>query len=230
MQFLVIHYTQANFELSMKILARGGLSVHYLLSDETPPKIYRLVDEDRRAFHAGFSNWQNQGPLNAMSIGIEIVHPGVMPGPRGEQFVPYRQDQIEALVPLVRDIVKRHNIRADRIVGHGDIAPQRKVDPGPLFPWKRLADEGLILWPEAARVAQLRPEFDRQLPDVAWFQRSLAEHGYETPRTGVLDDATRRVLAAFQMRYRPSRHDGQPDAETAALLAALLQQQPALRR
>ncbi|MFN9449241.1 MAG: N-acetylmuramoyl-L-alanine amidase [Rubrivivax sp.] len=229
-QFLVIHYTQANLELSLKILARGGLSVHYLLSDETPPKVYRLVDEDRRAFHAGFSSWQNQGPLNAMSIGIEIVHPGVLPGPQGEQFVPYRQDQIDLLIPLVRDIVQRHNIRADRIVGHGDIAPQRKVDPGPLFPWKRLADEGLILWPEASRVAQLRPEMERQLPDTAWFQRSLAEHGYETPRHGQFDEATRRVLAAFQMRYRPARFDGQPDAETAALLAALLQQQPALRR
>ena len=130
----------------------------------------------------------------------------------------------------MRDIVQRHNIRADRIVGHGDIAPQRKVDPGPLFPWKRLADEGLILWPEASRVAQLRPEMERQLPDTAWFQRSLAEHGYETPRHGQFDEATRRVLAAFQMRYRPARFDGQPDAETAALLAALLQQQPALRR
>lgn len=229
-QFLVIHYTQANFELSMKILARGGLSVHYLLSDETPPRIYRLVDEDRRAFHAGFSSWQNQGPLNAMSVGIEIVHPGVLPGPSGEQFVPYRQDQIDMLIPLVRDIVRRHNIRADRVVGHGDIAPQRKVDPGPLFPWHRLAAEGLILWPEPARVAQLLPGFERELPDIAWFQRSLAEHGYETPRHGQWDEATRRVVAAFQMRYRPSRFDGQRDAETAALLAALLQQQAALRR
>ena len=229
-QFLVIHYTQANFELSMRILARGGLSVHYLLSDETQPRIYRLVEEDQRAYHAGLSNWQNQGPLNAMSVGIEIVHPGVIPGPRGEQFVPYRQDQIDALVPLVRDIVQRHKIRIDRVVGHSDIAPQRKVDPGPLFPWKRLAEEGLILWPEAARVAALRPEFERQLPEVAWFQKSLAEHGYETPRHGQLDEPTRRVIAAFQMRYRPARYDGQPDAESAALLAALLQQQQALRR
>jgi N-acetylmuramoyl-L-alanine amidase len=231
-QFLVIHYTQANFETTMKILARGSLSVHYVLSDETPPKIYKLVDEDRRAFHAGFSQWQTQGPLNAMSIGIEIVHPGVAATSPGqpEQFAPYRQDQIDALLPLVRDIVQRHGIRADRVVGHSDIAPQRKVDPGPLFPWARLAQEGLILWPDAARVAALKPSFERQLPDIAWFQKSLAEHGYETPRTGVLDEPTRRVLAAFQMRYRPSRHDGQPDAQTAALLSTLLVQQQALRR
>ena len=230
-QFLVIHYTQANLELSMKILARGGLSVHYLLTDETPPRIYRLVDESRRAYHAGFSSWQGQGPLNAMSIGIEIVHPGILPGTDGQPvFVPYREDQLEALVPLVRDIVRRHAIRPDRVVGHGDIAPQRKVDPGPMFPWKRLADEGLVRWPDAARVAQLLPAFAQQLPDPGWFQAALAAHGYEVPRTGTLDDATRRVVAAFQMRYRPARHDGQPDAETAAMLQAMAPQEPGAAR
>ena len=220
-QFLVIHYTQANFEQSMRILARGALSVHYLLSDETPPRIYRLVDENRRAYHAGLSSWQGQGPLNAMSIGIEIVHPGVLPGTEGERFVPYRQDQIDALIPLVKDIVRRHQIRPDRVVGHNDIAPQRKVDPGPLFPWKRLADEGLIRWPDAQRVAEHRAGFERALPDLAWFQQALAAQGYEVPRHGTLDEATRRVIATFQMKYRPTRYDGQPDAETAALLQAL---------
>jgi N-acetylmuramoyl-L-alanine amidase len=220
-QFLVIHYTQANFELSMKILARGGLSVHYLLSDESPPRIYRLVDENRRAFHAGLSSWQGQGPLNAMSIGIEIVHAGVLPDEQGLRFMPYRQDQIDALIPLIKDIVQRHQIRPDRIVGHNDIAPQRKVDPGPLFPWKRLADEGLIRWPDAQRVAEQLGSFERALPDPAWFQAALAAQGYEVPRHGTLDEATRRVIATFQMKYRPSRHDGQPDAETAALLQAL---------
>jgi N-acetylmuramoyl-L-alanine amidase len=227
-QFLVIHYTQANFELSMKILARGGLSVHYLLSDETPPRIYRLVDENRRAYHAGLSSWQGQGPLNAMSIGIEIVHPGVLPGPEGERFVPYRQDQIDALIPLVRDIVKRHEIRPDRIVGHNDIAPQRKVDPGPLFPWKRLADEGLINWPDAAAVAEARRGFEAALPPLAWFQRMLGAIGYEVPMHGQADEATRRVIATFQMKYRPARYDGLPDAETAALLQVVAP--PPIRR
>lgn len=220
-QFLVIHYTQANLELSLKILARGDLSVHYLLSDETPPRIYRLVDESRRAYHAGFSRWQGQGPLNAMSIGIEIVHPGVLPGPEGEQFVPYRDDQIEALVVLVRDIVRRHQIRPDRVVGHSDIAPSRKVDPGPLFPWKRLADLGLAVWPDASRVAEALPGFERELPDAAWFQSALARVGYDVPTSGQWDEATRRVMAAFQMRFRPERHDGLADAHTAALLQVL---------
>jgi N-acetylmuramoyl-L-alanine amidase len=220
-QFLVIHYTQEDFEKSMKILARGAVSVHYLVSDEFPPRIYRLVDESRRAYHAGLSAWQGQGPLNAMSIGIEIVHSGLQEGPDGGRFVPYREDQIEVLIPLVKDIVARHAIRPDRVVGHSDIAPQRKVDPGPLFPWQRLADEGLIRWPDPLRVAAYRSVFEQQLPDVSWFQAALAAHGYEVPRSGELDPATRRVVAAFQMRYRPALHDGQPDAQTAALLRAM---------
>lgn len=221
-RYLVIHYTQANFELSMQILARGELSVHYLLSDERPPRIYRLVDEGRRAYHAGLSRWQGQGHLNAMSIGIEIVHPGVINGADGPVFLPWRDDQIDVLVPLVRDIVDRHGITPDRVVGHSDIAPQRKVDPGPLFPWKRLADAGLAVWPDERRVAEARPRHERELPPAAWFQRQLARVGYEVNETGQWDEPTRRVVAAFQMRFRPARFDGLADAETAALLEALL--------
>ncbi len=219
---LVLHYTQADFPRAMQILARGGLSVHYLLSDESPPRIYRLVDENRRAYHAGQSSWQGAGPLNAISIGIEVVHPGVEQGPQGPRFLPWREDQIAALIPLVADIVRRHEIPPDRVVGHSDVAPQRKVDPGPLFPWARLAERGLVAWPDAARVAAARPGFERQLPDATWFQQALAGVGYEVPRHGAWDEPTRRVLAAFQMKYRPARHDGQPDAESAALLAGLL--------
>ncbi len=225
-RFLVLHYTQASFQESMQILAAGELSVHYLLSDETPPRIYRLVDENRRAYHAGRSSWMGQGPLNAMSIGIEVVHPGVEDGPQGTRFLPWREDQIDALLPLVEDIVRRHDIAPERVVGHSDIAPQRKVDPGPLFPWERLAARGLALWPDPARVAAERPAFESQLPDAAWFQQGLSRVGYEVPRHGQWDEPTRRVLAAFQMRFRPARYDGQPDAETAARLAAL---QPAPR-
>jgi N-acetylmuramoyl-L-alanine amidase len=107
------------------------------------------------------------------------------------------------------------------VLGHSDIAPGRKPDPGPLFPWKRLADEGLIRWPDAARVAALRPMYEQSLPDVAWFQQRLARVGYLVPMDGTLDEATRNVLVAFQMRYRPARFDGTPDAECAAMLAAL---------
>ena len=100
--------------------------------------------------------------------------------------------------------------------------PQRKIDPGPLFPWKRLADEGIIKWPDAAEVARRQAAFAREVPDVEWFQLMLAKHGYAVPANGELDEATVRVIAAFQMRYRQARYDGLPDAETAAILDVLV--------
>lgn len=220
--FLVLHYTVGDLPQSIKTLTEGEVSVHYLVSDETPPVIYRLVDEDRLAWHAGASAWRGHTLLNASSIGIEIVHPGFRNTPAGREYLPFPQAQIDALIPLVKDIVARHHIRPERIVGHSDVAPQRKEDPGPTFPWQRLADEGLIAWPDAQRVAAQRAVFEAALPDVAWFQNALAQHGFEVPRTGLLDEATRRVISAFQMRYRPANHEGLPDAETAALVQVLI--------
>jgi len=121
----------------------------------------------------------------------------------------------------VKDIVNRHLIRPEFVLGHSDIAPQRKVDPGPRFPWKRLADEGLIPWPDAAEVARRLPAFQANLPDVLWFQDRLAAHGFVVPLSGILEGETQRVIAAFQMKYRPARYDGVPDAETAAMLDVL---------
>jgi N-acetylmuramoyl-L-alanine amidase len=160
--------------------------------------------------------------LNASSIGIEIVNPGRVPQPDGSlAFAPYPEAQVELVLALVKDIVARHRIRPERVLGHSDIAPQRRVDPGPLFPWHRLAAEGLVAWPDAAQVAASLTGYEQQLPEVAWFQKALARHGFAVPDHGRLDDATRRVIAAFQMKYRPARHDGEPDAETAALLHGL---------
>ena len=221
-QFLVIHYTEGNFKNSLRILTEGAVSAHYLLSDETPPVIYRLVDENRRAWHAGASSWKGAAMINAASIGIEIVHPGFVDLPQGRLWAPYAEAQIDALIPLVQDIVKRHAILPERVLGHSDVAPQRKVDPGPRFPWKRLADAGLIVWPDAARVAEQRKVYEQVLPDVVWFQSSLAAHGFAVPQNGLLDEPTRKVMAAFQMKYRPALFDGTPDAETAALLQVLI--------
>jgi N-acetylmuramoyl-L-alanine amidase len=122
------------------------------------------------------------------------------------------------VVALCKEIVARHQIRPDRIVGHSDIAPGRKQDPGPLFPWKRLADEGLIAWPDASLVAAKRPMYEFQLPDAKWFQDKLSDHGYNTSRSGQWDALTRDSLISFQMKYRPAKYDGQPDPEIAALL------------
>jgi N-acetylmuramoyl-L-alanine amidase len=223
--FLVIHYTVADLKGSIKVLTEPAdeVSAHYLLSDDPQPVIYRLVPEDRRAWHSGPSYWRGHAMLNAGSIGIEIVHPGFRLKPDGtREYLPFPAAQIDALIPLVKDIVKRHGIRPERIVGHSDVLPQHKQDPGPTFPWKRLADEGLIPWPDAGRVAAQRVLYELKLPEVQWFQDMLAKHGFAVPRHGTLDEETRNVIAAFQMRFRPARYDGTPDAETAAILHVLV--------
>ena len=220
-QFLILHFTGGTWEGSLKILTEGPVSSHYLVRD-APVQVFQLVGEDRRAYHAGMSSWKGQTALNAASIGIEIQNRGDEKGPEGTVlYHPYPEAQMDAVLALVKDVVARHQIRPDRILGHSDIAPQRKVDPGPLFPWKRLADAGLIPWPDAAAVAARRTTFEAALPEVAWFQAKLAEHGFEVPRTGQLDPATQRVVSVFQMKYRPARYDGVPDAETAAILEVL---------
>jgi N-acetylmuramoyl-L-alanine amidase len=218
----VLHYTVSDNPTSIKILTEQQVSSHYLVTNHPEPIIYRLVDENRAAYHAGVSSWKNYTQLNNSSIGIEIVNPGWTKTPDGGRaFYPFPQSQMDVLVPLVKDIVQRHGIAPENVLGHSDIAPQRKQDPGPLFPWGRLAQEGLVLWPDANRVAAVRPIFDATLPDIFWFQRKLATHGYAIQQTGVLDQQTRAVLQAFQMKYRPADFAGNPDAETASLLEVL---------
>ena len=221
--FLVIHYTVLDLPLSLKVLTEQEVSAHYLLSDESPPRIYRLVDENRRAWHSGASAWKENRRLNSSSIGIEIVHPGYKFGPNREMiFAPFPEAQIQALIPLIQDIVKRHEIKPERILGHGEVTPSYKEDPGPTFPWRRLSDLGITPpWPDEARVAVQRQVFEAELPDARWFQDALAQHGYAVEPTGQFDKQTQRVMMNFQMRYRPSDYSGQADAETAALLYVL---------
>lgn len=221
-RFLVLHYTVSDNPTSIKILTEQQVSSHYLVTNHGQPIIYRLVDENRAAYHAGNSSWKNFTQLNSSSIGIEIVNPGWTATPDGGRlFYPFPQSQMDVLIPLLKDIVRRHGIAPENVLGHSDIAPQRKQDPGPLFPWARLAQEGLVLWPDANRVALVRPVFDATLPDIFWFQRKLATHGFAIQQTGMLDQQTRTVLQAFQMKYRPADFAGNPDAETAALLEVL---------
>lgn len=220
-RYLIIHYTALDLPTSVRVLTQQVVSSHYLVDDEAEPRVYLLVDESRRANHAGVSSWKGDTNLNPSSIGIEIVNMGRTTTEQGTVYPPFPQKQTERVIALVRDIVKRHDIPPERVLGHSDIAPQRKQDPGPSFPWKQLADAGLVFWPDAAQVAAKRPGFEVQLPDVAWFQKRLETHGFAVPQTGVLDEPTRTVIAAFQMKYRNSNYDGNPDAETAAILDVL---------
>ncbi|BAP42334.1 N-acetylmuramoyl-L-alanine amidase [Pseudomonas sp. LJDD11] len=220
-QYVILHYTSASQERSLQLLTSGQVSSHYLIGDDSRATIFKLVDENARAWHAGDSQWDGRTWLNSSSIGIEIVNPGFTEGPNGRLWYPYSEAQIQSLIVLLKDIVKRNGIEPKHIIGHSDIAPMRKLDPGPLFPWKRLAQEGLGIWPDERLVASQQALFAVRLPDILWFQQQLARVGYSTPQTGVLDTETRNVLAAFQMRFRPQRFDGEPDAQSAAMLQVL---------
>ncbi|MCF5545655.1 N-acetylmuramoyl-L-alanine amidase [Pseudomonas salomonii] len=220
-QFVIVHYTSASLERSLALLTHGQVSSHYLIGDDASGTIYKLVDESQRAWHAGESEWAGRTWLNSSSIGIEIVNPGYTDSPTGRLWYPYSEAQVQSLVVLLKDISKRNGINPKNIIGHSDIAPLRKLDPGPLFPWKRLAAEGLGVWPDAQAVARFQQQYAVSLPSITWFQEELARLGYPTPQTGELDVATRHVIAAFQMHFRPSRFDGTPDAESAAILSAL---------
>lgn len=216
--FIVLHYTVLDWEKSLKVLTTGGqVSAHYLVRDN-PVASYALVDENRRSWHAGASFWAGHQNLNSSSIGIEIVNAGYVDGPGGRVYAPFPQAQVDEVIALVRDIQQRHNVRPERIIGHADIAPGRKQDPGPTFPWKQLHDAGLIPWPDANLVLVKRLEHEVAPRDAGWLQERLARIGYNVSRSGQLDTLTREVIATFQMKYRPSDIAGLPDPETAALI------------
>ena len=220
-QHLVLHFTTINNEASIRILTLGAVSSHYLVTEPengVPPKIYQFVPEHRRAFHAGVSHWKGAAGLNASSIGIEIVGKGYTDTPEGRIWHDFPREQIDLVIALTKGIVKEHQIRPDRIVGHSDIAPGRKNDPGPKFPWKRFADEGIIPWPDEGMVAAKQREFEVKLPDVTWLQQKLTAHGFNVPVTNTYDQTTKNAVEAFQMKYRQTKFDGVLDAETAALL------------
>lgn len=234
-RFLVLHYTAADLPRSMELLTspQAAVSAHYLVPDQSAVdggwRVFRLVPESQRAWHAGNSVWQKSAQLNSASIGIEIVNLGY---PADDEALPLMQRhwasfslrQMQAVGVLAQEIVRRYGIAPDRVVGHGDIAPGRKVDPGPAFPWEWLFRMyGVGAWPDPSVVDWYLRHHPWQ-GDIGFLQQALADYGYAVPRSGQLDEATLEVVAAFQMHFRPASYDGRPDAETVARLEALLEQ------
>ncbi|WP_321851745.1 N-acetylmuramoyl-L-alanine amidase [Burkholderia diffusa] len=226
-RFLVMHYTESDEAKSLRTLTGDSVSAHYVVPPQPRiehgmPVVYQLVPESKRAWHAGISEWQGTTELNAASIGIENVNRGPL-DPQNRTWQPYPPEQVDALIRLSKDIVARYGIPPTRVVGHSDIAPQRKIDPGPLFPWHALAQAGVGAWPDDATVAaRLGGRDPHALVDVRELQLKLARYGYDVPTDGVLDARTQRVFAAFQMHFRPSDYAGNPDAGTDAIAQALL--------
>ncbi len=216
---LVMHYTATTNEASLKILSGQDpatqVSVHYLITDEPEPRIIPIVPEDTVAFHAGVSHWRGLNNLNETSIGIEVVN---LDG----NIHPYSEAQFAVIASLAADIVRRHKILPQNVVAHSDIAPSRKLDPGILFPWRRLEREaGVGCYANPSDVAEKLRSPTLTILDI---QRALSRWGYFVPMTGKLDDTTRHALSAFQRHYRPGKVDGQPDRETVATLLVLLEQ------
>lgn len=209
---LLLHYTgmpTAEGALARLCDPEAKVSAHYTIDEDGT--VYRHVAEEKRAWHAGASYWAGERDINARSIGIELVNPGHEFGYRD-----FPEAQIAALIELARGIVARHPIPPKRVLGHSDVAPRRKTDPGERFPWARLAAAGIGVWPKHPRLDISRSV---QVPEM---QRDLAAIGYECPATGVLDEDTRFAIAAFQRHFRPAQINGIPDGETTALAALLL--------
>jgi N-acetylmuramoyl-L-alanine amidase len=198
----------------MKDAALAKVSVHYVVDEEG--KIYSLVPEEHRAWHAGRGSWEGEGDVNARSVGIEIVNGGHDFG-----LPDYTDAQIDAVIALVRDIFARWPaLNASRVVGHSDIATERKADPGEKFPWKRLADAEVALWPY--KVVAQDPSDDV----ISRAQVQLAAFGYDVTQSGIVDTGTKAAIVAFQRRFRPSNIDGVLDEETLNLIGAVLRLKP----
>jgi N-acetylmuramoyl-L-alanine amidase len=199
---LVLHYTgmpTAAAALERLCDPEAKVSAHYTIDEDGT--VYAHVPEARRAWHAGVSHWAGATDINARSIGIELVNPGHAFGYRD-----FPGAQIGALTALCHSILMRHPIPSWRVLGHSDVAPARKEDPGELFPWVRLARAGIGLWPER-KPSTLGPE-------------SLARFRYEpqAPQD--------KVVTAFQRHFRPKLLNGQWDEECGQLLHGLLERLP----
>mgnify|MGYP002713000724 CR=1 FL=1 len=197
---LVLHYTDmvsAQEALDRLCDPAAEVSAHYLIDEDG--RVYQMVDEDKRAWHAGVSFWRGCRDVNSRSIGIELANPGHLNGYR-----PFPSAQMESLARLCRSILARHPIEQRNVIAHSDVAPGRKKDPGELFQWRWLSKEGVGRWPELVRAS------DRDLIG------SLAEIGY------CVDDEA-AAIEAFQRHYRPDAITGEADEETRLLAAGLLE-------
>jgi len=220
---IILHYTgMETTQAALDWLAapESQVSAHYFVFEDG--RIVQMVPEARRAWHAGKSVWKGADDINSRSIGIEIANPG---HPGGLPDFP--DEQIEAVIALCQDIIRRHGIAPERVLGHSDVAPIRKVDPGEKFPWERLAAAGVGHFVEPAPITGGR-FFQRgdSGPPVEALQAMLALYGYDTPVNGIYCERTEGDVAAFQRHFRRERVDGVADFSTIDTLHRLLKALP----
>lgn len=235
-RFLILHYTALDNEKSIRVLTEQQVSAHYLVPNDYSDSLYILVDESKRAWHAGASYWKGINNVNFSSLGIEIVNLGyttdktLMGDPdlaeADRHFYDYPAFQINKVAALAKEIIERYNIDPVNVLAHSDVAPQRKHDPGPKFPWKRLYTEfGIGAWYEDVQKNIFYPKFPyadlNSYSFILSVQNDLSKYGYEIEKTGMWDEQTKKVITAFQYHFRPERFDGVMDAESWAILQAL---------
>lgn len=218
---LLLHYTgmqSGSAALDWLCVQESNVSAHYLVEEDG--RVFQMVDEDARAWHAGVASWMGESNINGCSIGIEIVNPGHEFG-----YPEFEAAQMDAVEALCADIVMRRSIAPNRVLAHSDVAPGRKADPGEKFPWARLAAQGVGLWVEPVPIVKDAGAHDLQLGDrgdlVAELQFQLADFGYGMEVLGRYDVKTQAVVQAFQRHYRPALVNGIADASTVATLKQL---------
>jgi len=219
-KYLILHYTGSPTSFEALRLLQGGdpahqVSAHYLVDEAGG--VTRLVDESMRAWHAGVSSWEKEEDVNSCSIGIEIQNPGHAYG-----YVPFPDKQMEAVAELCRDIIARHGILPCNVLAHSDIAPERKFDPGELFPWEYLAKQGVGLWPDTSNSPSLSTGEGEDIKPI------LTSCGYD-PRVDL-----KTLITAFQRHFEPEafltpEKIGVADLNTVQKIQALARQKLKLR-
>ncbi len=248
---VVLHFTVSDFADSMHVLTKRTsrpVSSHYLIPepgddsyDGDKLQVYQLVDEDRRAWHAGVGSWRGMKKLNNMSVGIEIVNQAHCHEATDETepaepttadwasericFYPdFAEEQMALVAETLEGILARHpDVPPTHVIGHSDLAPQRKIDPGPRFPWQWLYTQGFGAWYDDDTVARYWDRFRLDMPGIGRLQEALEIYGYEIELTGEYDEQTRNVISAFQMHFLPWEVTGQPSPATVAVLYALIE-------
>ena len=203
---LVLHYTgMSSHSLSLEHLCNplSKVSAHFLLDEKG--NTYQLVATKNRAWHAGISSWRGIKDINSHSIGIELSNPGHDFGYRN-----FPDPHIDALIRLSKELINTHPIPPRNIIGHSDVAPGRKIDPGELFPWEQFASEKIGIWPKPHSIKS------KTYKDVI-ISKMLSSYGYDTENNSLKD-----VISAFQRHFRPKCFDGIADDETISILSRLL--------
>lgn len=233
-KFIVLHYTVSDNERSIKTLTEGKVSAHYLILKNDDDKIYNLVPENERAWHAGDGGFAGRKILNDTSIGIEIVNAGIATQYKDalkegkleyrpyEHFVAFDNLQIKKVAQLVQELTLKYNISPKYIIGHSDLAPTRKIDPGAKFPWERLyLDYGIGAWYDEFDKQFFMDHDDFAAATIPEIKQALRTYGYQINKTATWDKPSRDVIYAFQLHFRPLNPTGQMDIETYAILKAL---------